>query len=304
MKSQTEDLAKIGFIGVGAMGAPMARSAMRAGYGVSAFDISREASKSLQSDGAKIASNARELARSCSIIITMLPNPLAVRDAVFGPNGILSEIDSNHVVVEMSTIDLRLTLELAKAVEERGGMFLDAPVAGTPDKVPTRDLEIVVSGNRKEAFEKCAKLFDSLGKRVVYVGKAGNGKIVKLTVNAMIAINKLAAVEATSVALKNGIDPEILLDIVGNSTANSVVFERYGRTILGENTPITKRHSWHLKDLQLMGELCKDSSCSFFLGGLAHEIIQSSCNGQPDGVESLGASVEYYRKANGMPNSE
>jgi 3-hydroxyisobutyrate dehydrogenase-like beta-hydroxyacid dehydrogenase len=302
--SDARDIPTVGFIGVGAMGGPMARSVMKAGYTVVAFDVRRNASEALQRDGAKVATDAKELARSCSVIITMLPNPQAVRDTIFGSNGILSEINDKHIVIEMSTIDLKLTLDLAKSIEEHGGMFLDAPVAGTPDKVDTRDLEIVVSGDNKAAFEKCANLFDSLGKRVVYVGKAGNGKIVKLTVNAMIAINKLAAIEATSVALKNGIDPEVLLDIVGNSTANSVVFERYGRTILGQATPFSNRHSWHLKDLQLMGDLCNDSSCAFFLGGLAHEIIQSSCNEQPEKVESLGASVEYYRRVNGMPNSK
>ncbi len=276
----------------------MARSVMKAGYPVAAFDIDPAARESITIDGAEVFPSPREIAGSCTVIITMLPSPRAVREAVFGGDGILREINDSKLLVEMSTVDLELTLEVARAVEERGGMFLDAPVAGTPDRVPTRDLEILVSGNKRAVFERFSGLFDALGKRIVFVGKAGTGKILKLTANAMIAINKMAAVEATSVALKNGIDPEILLDVLGHSTANSVVFERYGRTILGEETPITNRHSWHLKDLQLMQELCAGSGCSFYLGALTHEIIQSACSAQPDGVETLGAYVKFYERAN------
>lgn len=291
---------RVGFIGIGAMGAPMARNLMKAGFQVVAFDVSKKALVSIKRDGADAASNPRALAKACSVIITMLPSPEAVRDVVFGDEGILSAISESHLMIEMSTIDLKLTLELSEGIERRGGMFLDAPVAGTPDRAETRDLEILVSGNDRSVFERFANLFDAMGKRVIYVGKAGNGKIIKLTVNAMIAINKLAAVEATSIALKNDINPDMLFDIVRNSTADSVVFERYGKTILGEKTPITTRHSWHLKDLQLMENLCRESSSSFPLGSLAHEIIQSSINEETDRIETLGAMIDHYKRIDGL----
>ncbi|MHB8566374.1 MAG: NAD(P)-dependent oxidoreductase [Nitrososphaerales archaeon] len=291
-----EYIPKVGFIGVGAMGAPMAKNIMKAGFPVVAYDIREEALDAIRKAGAEISSSPAELARSAAVVITMLPNPHAIREAMFGKAGALNEICEQHVLIEMSTIDLELTLELAQAVEQRGGAFLDSPVGGTPDMAETRDLELLVSGNKKETYEKLARVLDAMGKRVIFVGKAGNGKILKLAANSIIAINKLAAIEACNVALKNGIDPDVLQEVMRHSTANSTVFERYGRTMLGDETPFTNRHTWHLKDLKLMQELCNSSGTPFYLGSLVHNIIQSSCN-ENGGIESLGAAIRFYRKA-------
>src|SRR5579875_2372524 len=182
----------IGFVGIGEMGRPLARNVLKAGFRVVAYDIRREAVGAIEKEGAMNASSVAELAKSADVIITMLPRSSAVKEVVLRMLTVLGE---GKTVIEMSTIDPRTTMTLAKKVRSTGATLLDCPVGGTPDMAENRDAEILVSGD-KSSIDDCKEILDSMAKNVVIVGgEPGKGKAMKLAVNSLIAMNRLALTE-------------------------------------------------------------------------------------------------------------
>lgn len=289
MKSKT-----VGFIGIGEMGLPMSKNIMKAGFELTAYDIRKEALETIMDEGAKMAESPLELARSSEVIITILPSASAVREVILGEKGVLAALTPRHVVVEMSTIDIGTTMELARAVKSKGSAFIDSPVSGTPEMVERREAGLLASGD-KEIIDECKEIFEALAKRVVYTGKIGNGKIMKLASNLLIGINKLAVTEAICLALKQGIDPEVILEVIRESNGNSTVFQRYGAAVIDETKGIAKKHSWQLKDLGLVLESCRQTSTPLLLGSLAHEITQASSN-ESGAAEDFESIVKFYKR--------
>ena len=203
-------------------------------------------------------------------------------------------IEKGHSIIEMSTIDVATTLELERNCKERQVGFIDAPIAGTPDRALSRDILVLASGE-KGTVNNCMVVLKALAKTVEYVGKAGNGKIVKLTNNLLIAIHKIAATEAICFALKQGIEPDILFKVVMESTGDSRVFERFCGSVVGRNPEIASKHSWHLKDLGLIQDLSKETESPLLMGNLSLDVIQAATNATK-GVENFQSLVNYYKK--------
>ncbi len=285
----------IGFVGLGEMGQPMASSILGAGFSLIAYDKRRECLDKIRKQGAKVCPSSIELARSADIIITMLPDSEAVRQVLIGEKGLLQALGNRHTIIEMSTIDVGTTLEIAREIESRNASFLDAPVGGTPEMAERREAEILASGQR-ESVENCMDVLGAMSKHVVYVGKTGAGKTLKLATNLLIALNKLALTEAVCFALSNGIDQNVILEVIRNSNANSVAFERYGRAVMEEtNERIARKHSWQLKDLGLVIKKAEESSISLPLGKLS-ELITRNASEQSGGAEDFQSIVKYYKK--------
>ena len=236
-----------------------------------------------------------ELAREAQVIITMLPSIAAAKEVVFGQNGVLSVLTQEHVLIEMSTLDLGTVLALSDAVTSRGASFLDAPVSGTPEIIERRDGEILASG-KKETVDECMEIFNAFTKKVVYVGKVGNGKAMKLCSNMLIALNKLAVTETVTFALKLGIEPRVITEVIKGSNGNSVVFERYGTAAIAGNEKISKKHSWQRTDLSLVLETARQKSIELKLGDLAQKITQDASD-QAEGAEDFECIRQYFRRA-------
>ena len=285
---------KIGVIGVGEMGRPIALNLVRAEYSVTAYDISKEALDEIGQHGVTVSTSAIDLAKKSDLIITILPNADAVRSSVLGSGGILQVLHENHTLIEMSTIDVGTTKELERKVKQKGAAFIDAPIGGTPDRASTRDLLILASGD-KAVVDICMDVMNAIAKNVEYVGKAGSGKIVKLTNNLLIAIHKVATAEAVSFALKQGIDPDILIRSVIESTGDSRVFERFCGAAVGKDRETGKRHSWHLKDLGLILDLSRESGVSLPMANFSRDIIQAATE-ESGGQENFDSLVGFYKK--------
>ncbi|MDG6999721.1 MAG: NAD(P)-dependent oxidoreductase [Nitrososphaerota archaeon] len=284
----------VGLIGVGEMGLPMGINLISAGFPLVAYDVRPEANDEIRSKGAKIATSPADLTQSSDVIISILPNSKIVREVlVEGKDNVLSSLRSKHTVIEMSTLDVETTLELEKLVKQKGASFVDAPISGVPERVKTRDIIILSSGD-KPAVDNCTDVLNALGKTVEYVGEAGKGKIVKLINNYLVATHKIATTEAVCYALKNGIDPNLLLKIIGEASGKSDAFMRFAPVIVNGNKSISDKHSWHSKDLKLINEECNRLGIPLMLGSLSYQITLASANEL--GAENFGALVSFYKK--------
>ena len=285
---------KVGVIGVGQMGLPMARNLVRSGFLVHVYDIKKQALEAAAQFGAKVCSSPGEVVKTSKVIISILPDSSALMEAVFGENGIFESIAENQILMEMSTLDLETILQLENQLNQKKALLVDAPVIGTPDRAESRDVTILASG-KEELVNDSIDVLNALAKKVEYVGKTGNGKLLKLTNNLLVAVHKISTVEAMSFSIKNGIEPEIVLRIVGEASGNSEMFRRFGRVVVGENPAAAMKHSWHSKDLGLVLEECNKGQLSLPLAELSYQIVKAAADESKDG-ENFESLVNYYKK--------
>src|ERR687895_2451311 len=216
---------KIGFIGLGIMGGPMAKNLMEAGYELVLFNRTREKAEELAGDGdAEVAANPREVAEKSDVIVTMLPDSPDVRDVVTGEDGVLEGISEGALLVDMSTISPVVTEELAERFRERGASMLDAPVSGGDVGAIEGTLSIMVGGS-EEDFERARPLFEVMGNTVTHVGPTGTGQVTKAANQIVVALTIEAVSEALVLGPKGGVPPEKILEVLSGGLAGNKVME-------------------------------------------------------------------------------
>jgi 4-hydroxybutyrate dehydrogenase / sulfolactaldehyde 3-reductase len=211
-------LRTIGFIGVGTMGAPMARNLIRGGLEVSVFDVRSAAVQSVVADGASAASSAADAARAADCVITMLPNGEHVEAALFGPDGIVDAMSRDALYIDMSTIAPAVTDRHAGLLHERGVEMLDAPVGRQSQHAVEGKLLIMVGGT-DAALARAMPIFERLGDTIIHCGPVGAGARMKVVNNFMsIALNVTTA-EALTLAEASGLDPELARQVMLGTAA-------------------------------------------------------------------------------------
>jgi len=198
---------KIGFIGLGIMGKPMAKNLLKAGYTLTVYDIIPEKIKELVEAGAAAASSSKDVAEKSEIIITMLPNSPEVKDAVLGKDGVLDGAGPGSILIDMSSIAPLASKEIAERAKEKKVVMLDAPVSGGEPKAVEGTLAIMVGGPA-ETFEKVKDILGVMGASVTRVGEIGSGNTTKLANQIIVALNIAGMSEAMVLATKAGVDPE------------------------------------------------------------------------------------------------
>src|ERR687893_2258292 len=212
---------KVGFIGLGIMGKPMAQNLMQAGYELVLYNRTREKAEELAGDGgAEVAADPREVAEKSEIIVTMLPDSPDVRDVVVGESGVLEGIREGALLVDMSTISPVVTEELAAEVKGRGASMLDAPVSGGDVGAIEGTLSIMVGGS-EEDFERAKPLFDVMGKTVNHVGPTGAGQVTKAANQVVVALTIEAVSEALVLGSKGGGTPGEIPDVLSGGLARN-----------------------------------------------------------------------------------
>jgi len=241
---------RIGFVGLGIMGKPMARNLVKAGYELVVHNRSRGAVDELvaESDAVTAASNAREVAGQVSIVITMLPDSPDVHDVVFGETGLLEGMRKGSLLIDMSTIAPATAIEVSKALAERKASSLDAPVSGGDKGAIAGTLSIMVGGQAAD-FERAKPIFEAVGKTIVHVGNAGAGQIVKACNQVVVALNYAAVSEALVLGAKAGVDPEKIVEVLSGGLAASRVLEMRGPTMIQHQFAPGFRVNLHRKDL-------------------------------------------------------
>jgi 2-hydroxy-3-oxopropionate reductase len=240
---------KVGFIGLGIMGGPMAKNLMEAGHELVLYNRTREKAEDLAKEGnADVAKSPREVAEGSDIIVTMLPDSPQVREILTGEDGVLEGLKGGALVVDMSTISPVVTEELAEMVKEKGASMLDAPVSGGDVGAVEGTLSIMVGG-KEEDFERARPLFDVMGKTVTHVGPVGAGQVVKAANQIVVALTIEAVSEALVLGSRGGVSPEKILDVLGGGLAGNKVMEVKREKFLSHRFDPGFRSELHHKDL-------------------------------------------------------
>lgn len=241
---------RIGFIGLGIMGKPMARNLAKAGYEIVVHNRSRDDVDLLLAEGPEFsaAGSPAEVARRCETVITMLPDSPDVEQVVFGAGGLIGELGPRHLLIDMSTIAPAASVAVYEAAKERGAAALDAPVSGGDKGAIAGTLSIMVGGD-EAAFERAMPVFEAMGKTIVHVGGPGAGQIVKACNQIVVAINYAAVSEALVLGSKAGVDPARIVQVLSGGLANSRVMEMRGPTMIAGQFAPGFRVNLHRKDL-------------------------------------------------------
>ena len=238
---------KVGFIGLGIMGKPMAKNLLKAGYELVVFDINQDAVNEVVAAGAKSAPTSKDVAAQSEVVITMLPNSPHVKAAVLGENGVLEGAKPGLVLIDMSSIAPLASQEIAAAVAKKGVEMLDAPVSGGEPKAIDGSLSIMVGG-KKELFDRSTELLSKMGKSVVLCGDVGAGNTTKLANQIIVALNIAAVSEAFVLATKAGVDPELVFNAIRGGLAGSTVMEAKAPMIMAGNFKPGFKIDLHIKD--------------------------------------------------------
>jgi 2-hydroxy-3-oxopropionate reductase len=256
MSEEINDVAeKIGFIGLGVMGKPMAKHLVAAGHQLTVHNRSRGAVDELAAAGATAAASPADVAKASTIVITMLPDTPDVERVLTGPGGVVESMQRGTVVVDMSSISPIATERLAKTIAEKGGSMLDAPVSGGEIGAINAALSIMVGGD-EATFHKIKPVLDKMGnpERVVYIGRSGAGQICKIC-NQIAIGGALAGVsEAFALAKKAGVDAARVRQALLGGFAASRVLEVHGERMLVDNYKPGFRARLYQKDLRLASE--------------------------------------------------
>ena len=242
---------RIGFIGLGAMGKPMARNLMKAGYALNLLTRTRAKVEDLIAAGGAWYSTPKEIAQNSDVVITMLPDTPDVVQVVAGKDGVLEAARPGMLIIDMSTISPVATRQLARDAQARGCDFLDAPVSGGDIGAANATLTIMVGGTEK-AFQRALPIFQALGKTITHMGDAGAGQITKAANQIITSINIEAVAEALVFAAKAGVDPVKVRQALLGGAAYSRILEFHGQRMLDRNFKPGFRMALHRKDLDIV----------------------------------------------------
>ena len=286
---------KVGFIGLGIMGKPMAKNLLKAGYQVCVNDFHKEAVEELATAGA----NNAEVAKGVDVVITMVPNSPNVRAALLGENGVAEGADKDTVVIDMSSIDPVESKKIAAELKERTGMeMLDCPVSGGEPKAIDGTLSIMCGG-KKEVFDKYTDLLKAMGSSVVYVGEIGSGNVAKLANQMVVAANIGICAEAMTFAKKMGTDPELVYQAIRGGLAGSTVMDAKVPMMLAGNYKPGFRIDLHIKDLN--NALNASHAINMPVPMTAHmmEVMQELKN-HDEGSCDHDDIIRYYERMTGV----
>jgi 2-hydroxy-3-oxopropionate reductase len=240
---------KVGFIGLGIMGRPMAGHLVKAGHELYVHDLN-PAPQDLLDQGARDCRSGREVAEQAEVIITMVPDTPHVEAALFGPAGVAEGLKPGRIVVDMSSIAPLETKKFAARVNELGCDYLDAPVSGGDVGAKAASLTIMVGGP-EAAFEKVKPLFELMGKNITLVGGNGDGQTTKVANQIIVALTIEAVAEALLFASKAGADPAKVRQALMGGFASSRILEVHGERMINRNFTPGFRIELHQKDLNL-----------------------------------------------------
>jgi 2-hydroxy-3-oxopropionate reductase len=287
---------KIGFIGLGIMGRPMARNLLKAGHKLVVYDLFPASIQELVAAGAVAAVSAKEAAQRSDVIITMLPDGPDVEKAVLAKGGVLEGTRPGSVIVDMSSISPLVSQRVGKACVERGVDFLDAPVSGGEVKAIDGTLAIMVGGE-KDVFEKVEAILKAMGSTVTLTGPMGSGNVTKLANQIIVACNIAAMGEALVLATRAGLDPEVVLNAIKGGLAGSTVLNLKAPMVIKRDFKPGFRIRLHQKDLRNALMAAEEMKVPLPLTSLVQGMIVSLMNEGKGDSDHSAIVMELERMA-------
>jgi 3-hydroxyisobutyrate dehydrogenase len=282
---------KIGFIGLGNMGLPMAINLLKAGHQVTGFDLVQSQLDAFATAGGKVAADANTTAVDMDVCISMLPASHHVKGLYLGENGLLAHANPRTLLIDCSTISPKVAQAVAAAAKTKGFGMIDAPVSGGTGGAQAGTLTFMVGGLAQDV-ERAKPLLEKMGKNIFHAGPSGAGQTVKVCNNMLLGIQMLGTSEALRLGIANGMDPKVLSDIMSKSSGRNWPLELYNPCPgVMENVPSSKGYvggfgvDLMLKDLGLAVENAENLDALIPLGKLAQQLYESHSkagNGQLD----------------------
>ena len=269
---------RLGFIGVGTMGNPMATNLVKAGYEVTVYDINPKAIQSMVEVGAIAGDSPRAVGERSDVILTSLPNSPQVKEAILGDKGALQGLKEGGVIIELSTIDPLTIQEIATEAAEKGVRTLDAAVSGAPVKAREGTLTIMVGG-KLAVMEECRDILEVLGENIFHVGEIGMASTIKLVNNLITAVSMAAVGEAFALGVKAGADPKTMFEVISKSSGDCWALRtRVPYPGIVPESPANRDFApgfmtdLMYKDLGLVLSLARDLKVPVLMAGLAYQL--------------------------------
>ena len=290
--------ARIGFLGMGAMGGPMARRLAQRGFIVSGHDIDTTRQAEAATAGVSLATSPAVAVEAADIVLSSLPNPAAVRDAYLGANGAVAALRRGVILVDMSTIDPNTWRDVADAAAKRGAEALGAPVSGGPAEAGSGRLVFLVGGEAA-VLERCRSVLEVLGSDIHHLGPLGAGHIVKLVNNVMSMCNVAVAAEAMVLGVRAGMDPQRLFDVLSTSGGRSHHFlKRFPNVLAGDFTPHFSI-ALSRKDLSLALEMAESLGVPMRATATVRQVYEAAAAQGLDRLDMAGV-IKIYEQGAGV----
>jgi 2-hydroxy-3-oxopropionate reductase len=280
-------MTKLGFIGLGVMGAPMATHLVSAGYDVSGFDVNAEAAAKLQASGGRAADGVADAVAEADVVITMLPNHPHVEQVVLAAGGVLDVAKPGTLLVDMSTIRPETSIEIAKLAEDKQIRVLDAPVSGGQAGAEQAALSIMVGGEAAD-FEAARPVLEAVGKTIVHVGPHGAGQVVKAANQLVVGGIYGLVAEAIVLLEASGVDAATGLDVLAGGLAGSRILELKRKSMVDRQFAPGFRIDLHHKDMGIALAAARQADVALPLTGLVAQLVAA---GRAMGYGSLDHSA-------------
>jgi 3-hydroxyisobutyrate dehydrogenase-like beta-hydroxyacid dehydrogenase len=291
---------RVGLIGLGIMGSAYAGHFIDAGFVTTGFDVAPGAARRFAQRGGNVAATCRDVAESAGIVISALPSAAALEAAFFGPDGLAAGARAGLIVVEASTLPLVVKERARAGLFARGVTLLDAPVSGTGSQAAAKDIVFYVSGERA-AYDATLDVLNATARSVRYVGEFGAGSKLKYIANLLVTIHNLSTAEAVVLAQKAGIDPTLMLEVVGDGAgASRMLGVRGPMMVAGRYDEPTMKLDVYQKDIDIIADFAQEvgaptplftRSAAFYATALA----------QGRGKQDTAAIASVLKEMAGLP---
>ena len=288
---------KIGLIGLGIMGKPMAKNLLKAGYDLTVNDRNQASVDEVVAAGAKAATQA-EIGEMCDVVLTMLPNSPQVKEVMLAEGGVAEHMKPGSVFIDMSSINPVASKEIAAALAEKGVEMLDAPVSGGEPKAIDGTLSFMVGG-KQDVFDKYKDILGAMGASVVRCGEVGAGNTTKLANQIIVACNIQALAEALTLAQKAGVDPQLVFEAIRGGLAGSTVMNAKAPMMIEGNDKPGFKIDLHIKDLNNALDCAHTVGAPVPMTAEVQEILQWLHNNE-GGQKDHSAIAQYYEHLTGI----
>ncbi len=285
----------VGLIGLGLMGRPMGQNLMKAGFSLTVWNRTRERAREFVEQGASTAGTPRDVAAKSEVVITMVSDPPALEEVLWGPKGAIEGLQKSSVLIDSSTVSPALARRAAAACAEHEAEFLDAPVTGGTWGAEKGELVFMVGG-RKEVLEKVQPVLAAMGKKFFHLGGHGAGQTIKLAMNMILALQVDALAEALALVQGAGLDGERLIEVLQASMARAAVLDVKAPMILAGNYPPSFPLRLMHKDLGLALELANQIGVSLPATAAAREIYNAVKGATREDVD-YAAVAKFWQKS-------
>ena len=285
----------VGFIGLGLMGKPMAQNVLRAGFPLVVWNRTRVKAEDLVRAGAKLAATPRETAAQCDVLITIVSDPPALEEVLWGAHGALDGLRAGSLLIDSSTVSPEMARRLAGGCANRHVDFLDAPVTGGTWGAEKGELVFMIGG-KIEVLERAKPVLEAMGKRFFLLGPNGAGQTVKLGMNLLLALEVNAFAEALALVTATGVPAERLVEVMQSSMGRSPLLDVKSPLMLKREFPASFPLRLMHKDIRLALELAKEYGVALPAGAAAYatySAVKDSSTDDPD----FSAVARFWKKA-------